>query len=430
MSKNLSLATTIEKNQLASTTPFLVLLAIDVIDPGTGLLVETARIVRNTENITFQGNVFEAGNFEIDFKAEAGKQPTVTLSVRDYTKALQARMQAYGGGIGFAVQVIVVNAGNLTQKPEISENFQVIGAQAQDYDAQFTLGAENALMRIFPRRKQTKDFCQWRYKSPDCGYRDPRYVSLPGTAGNYVRTPDTVATSITGDLDLRVQAALTDWTPVTEATVLSKWTTVSNQRGYALNITTTGNVKLVWSPDGISALIATSTAVLSLANNAIKWVRAVIDVNNGASGRTVTFYTSNDGTSWAQHGDAVVQAGITSIFNGTAFVEIGTHTDGTAGFTIGKVYRGQIFNAATGLLVADFDPAIVAGIDPLSFTAITGEVWSIMKSGSPSATVLFDGTPKVDCDLSLQGLNGCAAHNNTINFGGFPGINRSNVRYG
>lgn len=34
------------------------------------------------------------------------------------------------------------------------------------------------------------------------------------------------------------------------------------------------------------------------------------------------------------------------------------------------------------------------------------------------------------CDLSLQGANGCAAHNNTINFGGFPGIQNRGIRYG
>lgn len=34
------------------------------------------------------------------------------------------------------------------------------------------------------------------------------------------------------------------------------------------------------------------------------------------------------------------------------------------------------------------------------------------------------------CDLSLQGANGCAAHNNTINFGGFPAIQNRGIRYG
>lgn len=34
------------------------------------------------------------------------------------------------------------------------------------------------------------------------------------------------------------------------------------------------------------------------------------------------------------------------------------------------------------------------------------------------------------CDLTLQGPNGCAAHTNTPNFGGFPGLKGRGVRYG
>lgn len=33
------------------------------------------------------------------------------------------------------------------------------------------------------------------------------------------------------------------------------------------------------------------------------------------------------------------------------------------------------------------------------------------------------------CDLSLDGPNGCVVHDNRVNFGAFPGINRSNIRY-
>jgi len=34
------------------------------------------------------------------------------------------------------------------------------------------------------------------------------------------------------------------------------------------------------------------------------------------------------------------------------------------------------------------------------------------------------------CDLTLQGPNGCAAHGNTVNFGGFPGLVSRGIRYG
>lgn len=168
--KSLSVATIIEKNKLASTTPFLVCLEIAVKDPATGDVVETLRLVRNNEDITYQGNLYAAFPFELSLSSEAGAVPTVRVTAKDYTKAIQARMQAYGGAVGSSVQIIVLNADNLAQPPEIVEFFEIIGASAKDYDVSFELGAENALALPFPRRRQLRDRCGWRYKSAECGY--------------------------------------------------------------------------------------------------------------------------------------------------------------------------------------------------------------------------------------------------------------------
>lgn len=170
MSKNLSVASIIEKNRLSSDVPYLVLLDIDVVNPDTGAAIETMRIVRNTEAITYRGQPYQPANFDIELKQEAGTQQSVRLSIRDYSQAVQGRMEAYGGGVGFKVTVMVVNGGALDMPPDVSEFFEVISAEAANYVCQFTLGAENALTRTFPRRRQTRDFCQWRYKGPECGY--------------------------------------------------------------------------------------------------------------------------------------------------------------------------------------------------------------------------------------------------------------------
>jgi len=37
---------------------------------------------------------------------------------------------------------------------------------------------------------------------------------------------------------------------------------------------------------------------------------------------------------------------------------------------------------------------------------------------------------EASCDLSLQGANGCGFHSNTVNFGGYPGLKGSGLRYG
>lgn len=187
MPKSLSIASVIEKNRLSSDVPFLVCIDIQVIDPITSAFVEMLHLVRNSENITFNGFEYQALMFDINLKSEAGSQSPVSLTVTDYTKALQGRMQAYGGGVGFKVTVMVVNAGALNQPPEVIEDFEVVGASASDYVSTFDLGVESALSKTFPRRRQTRDFCQWRYKDPNtCGYTGalPKCdLSLQGTNG-------------------------------------------------------------------------------------------------------------------------------------------------------------------------------------------------------------------------------------------------------
>lgn len=171
MPKNLSVLTAIEKNRLSSDVPFLVCLNIEVIDPSTLRLVETLRLVRNTESISYNGFEYQAILFDMEIKQEAGAQNPVSLTITDFTKAVQGRMQAYGGGVGFSVTIMVVNAGALSQPPEITETFEVMGASASDYVATFELGVENALGHVFPRRRQMRDFCQSRYKEAGtCGY--------------------------------------------------------------------------------------------------------------------------------------------------------------------------------------------------------------------------------------------------------------------
>jgi phage-related protein len=186
MSKFLSVATVIEKNKIASDTPFLVCLEIDVLDPATNTLVETFYLVRNAEDVVWQGHTYVAMSFDIEFKSEANAIAPIQLRMFDYTRAVMERMQAYGGGIGSTVRVIVLNAGALDQPAEIMEHFSVVGAQAQNYTILWTLGAENILEITFPKRRQLRDRCSWRYKSGQCKYTGAKAtcdLSLQGPNG-------------------------------------------------------------------------------------------------------------------------------------------------------------------------------------------------------------------------------------------------------
>jgi len=153
-------------------------------------------------------------------------------------------------------------------------------------------------------------------------YNYPGYIRLDGT--QTMTTPDAAALDVTGDIDLRARVALTDWTPATANSLISKYVTTGNQRSYRLNVATDGTLQLTWSASGTAASGAVGSSVATgLADGATKWVRATLDVDNGASGNTTRFYLSDDGVNWTQLGSAIVNAGVTSIYAGTATLELG-----------------------------------------------------------------------------------------------------------
>lgn len=170
MAEHLSVASMIDKNRLASEYKFLILIKIDVLNPETNSFVDQLYFVRNDEDIEYQGQVYQAANFDLETKVESGELHDVNLSVTDYSGAVRAALELYDGGVGSKVTMYIVNSGDLQLKPELEETFDVIGASANVFTIKFSIGANDVLTRRCPRRQQLKDFCSWTYKSANCGY--------------------------------------------------------------------------------------------------------------------------------------------------------------------------------------------------------------------------------------------------------------------
>jgi hypothetical protein len=211
------------------------------------------------------------------------------------------------------------------------------------------------------------------------------YVYTPGVASNFLSVPDEDALDITGDIDLRWYGALDDWTPAALSCVLSKW--VAGQLSYTLNVTTTGALQLFWTTDGTTSINKTSTANIAVADGSLLWVRATLDVDNTASGNDVKFFTSTNGTTWTQLGTTVTTAGVTSIYSGTALVNINAASAGAAQSLAGKAYRAQILDGIDGTTVLDVDTSVITTGAATSFTAVTGQTVTINRSTSGRKTV-------------------------------------------
>jgi hypothetical protein len=211
-------------------------------------------------------------------------------------------------------------------------------------------------------------------------------VYTPGIASNYLSTPDASALDITGDIDLRALVALDNWTSAATQRIVSKYDTTTNQRSYTLFVTS-GVIGLLWSNNGTAFNSTFSTIAPTVTDGTQLWIRATLDVDNGAAGNDVKFFTSTNGTTWTQLGTTVTTAGVTSIYSGTAPVEIGSRNVGTTEPLAGKVYRAQILNGIDGTTVLDVDTSVITTGAATSFTAVTGQTVTINRSTSGRKTV-------------------------------------------
>lgn len=138
-----------------------------------------------------------------------------------------------------------------------------------------------------------------------------RYLRVQAGLGGDFHSSIAAGTGyVTGDLDVRVKVALDNWTA---AQCLVACFGAAPNRAWRFHITASGKLVLETTADGTTLLSASSTVNPTVTNGVARWVRATIDVDNLAGGRTTTFYDSADGLTWNTVGTAVTNAGTTTI---------------------------------------------------------------------------------------------------------------------
>lgn len=224
------------------------------------------------------------------------------------------------------------------------------------------------------------------------GRNTPVRVSVPASlagGGTYLRMeddttscascPSASALNVTGDLDVRVDVALSGYG---FRVLASKWNgnPTGTSQSWILILTGAGLLELFWSTTGTDTQVLTSTMPIPIGRQVL---RATLDVNNGAGGCTATWYTAPaggiDGSTWTQLGPAVTQSGTTTVFASTAPVAVGNYgapavpaPNGIAG----AVYDFELRNGIGGSIVTH--PAFssqTAGAT--SWTDAQGHAWSV-----------------------------------------------------
>ena len=207
-----------------------------------------------------------------------------------------------------------------------------------------------------------------------------RFLYVPGSGS--AQAADTAQLDITGDIDIRFDATLKDWSGEGslngEIELIGKSLTTGNQRSWVVSILSNGRLVYRWSADGASlvASIQSTDSVVPDPGQRLA-VRVTHDVDNGATGNTLTFYTGPtiDGP-WEQLGDPVVTAGTTSIFNSTAPLKVGDASNFTLEVPYGKIWAAKVLNGIGGTVAADINFRI-QDVGDTSFTGADGLTWTV-----------------------------------------------------
>lgn len=202
------------------------------------------------------------------------------------------------------------------------------------------------------------------------------YLALAGDV-DIAATPHVSALAITGDIDVRIDATLDSWR--TAVNLAGKYVLAGDQRSWGLFLNAAGILRFRWSTAGTLATVLTADATVPVPvpMTRRRAVRVVLDADNGAGGRTVTFFTAPTMAGpWTQLGDPVTTAGTTSVFNATsAPLEVGD-VEGLAGTgASGQVHAFELRNSA-GTVVANPDfTAQTPGTT--SFADAAGRTWTL-----------------------------------------------------
>lgn len=220
-----------------------------------------------------------------------------------------------------------------------------------------------------------------------------KYAYIPGPAGNYGSTPDSVANSPAGDISLYGRA-YANWPDGNFCNLIAKCDGAAFS--YVLRKDGVGTLTCIVSQDGSTLKALASTVGVPFAANATGWVRADIDIDNGAGGVNVNFYTQPDtgsnvipATGWVQLGTTVTVAGaLANLFNSTTNVNIGS-LDGNNLNWIGGIYRACMSPVVFTAPTLDFDANL--SVEPhTSFVAATGETWTLNRAAAGRKLVLVD----------------------------------------
>jgi hypothetical protein len=202
------------------------------------------------------------------------------------------------------------------------------------------------------------------------------YLATTGVSEDIVATPDHASLDITSDIDVRVELTAS-WYQAAQQTLIGKWSLIDGNRSWIFRVVD-ALALFVWSPTGLSAAAISATFDLPLLPRRAA-LRATLDVDNGAGGNTATLYWAESLAGPWTLVQTVVTAGTTSIFSGTAPLEIAPTQVTTTQTRLpwrGRLHRAEVRSGIGGSVVASPDVRALS-VGTTSWADSAGRTWTV-----------------------------------------------------
>lgn len=166
MAHRLSTLAKIAKNDIASDTPFVVLLALKLKGDD-----ESIYICHNNEDVMWNGQLWQAFPFELGEVKEdgTGSLPSIDLSVDNTGRALDYYLNQGDGGVQSTVILrVVIPSDEVPGVAEIEEIFSVEDTTVTEQYIKFSLGNAYPASSRRPVGVYKKNACPYKYKGVEC----------------------------------------------------------------------------------------------------------------------------------------------------------------------------------------------------------------------------------------------------------------------
>jgi hypothetical protein len=210
------------------------------------------------------------------------------------------------------------------------------------------------------------------------------WLDLDGTTDDVASTPAVSALNVTGDIDIRAEAALNWRDPDLKQGIAGRWDSTQVWLLSAYQ----GTIRITWWDSLGFRWFVSGTVPNDMPARAA--VRATIDVDNGAGGATATIYWSDSITgTWTQIHAATATGTQTLATNSTPLTVSPTDTSGVVP-AAGALYALQVRDGIDGIPVADADfTAQTPGAT--AFTDDAGLDWTVGTGALSNRHVRFLG---------------------------------------